>query len=495
MIRKVARSGVGLLPLAFLGLACARQGAPPGGTDDRRPPVVVEVEPDTFATVEAGMDRLRIRFNERISEQAATGPLDGVVEISPEIPGLRVEHDRHGLDIQIPGGLAPGLTYRVRILPAVRDMFGNPMAVPFEWIFSTGGPFTENAVVGQVWDRATGEFLEDVRVVLTPTTGPMPDTVPGPDTLRYVATSGADGLFALRVLPPESFRVTAFQDRNRNLASDWTEPVGEARVPELAPTDTAFLSIPLLLPDSTPAVLAQSQVLDSVSVRLVFDDNLDPTLSLDGVTVSLVRDTAAADSLEAARAEGDPEAAAGDSVGIPGVLRLFHAAEWVVYRDSVQAVADSLAALQAADSLAAAPDAADAAVEAGRDTVPSDTALAAPPARTLPAAGGAPGARPGQTGPGGPDPREVLPDGTPMPLPSLVILLDGPLPAGVPVRITVDGVTNLNGLPGGGGSVGAVWAPPPPPDTTVTDTAGVPDTLTAPPDTLRPGTLLLVPGR
>ena len=32
--------------------ACARQGAPPGGPEDLRPPVVVRTEPDTFATID-----------------------------------------------------------------------------------------------------------------------------------------------------------------------------------------------------------------------------------------------------------------------------------------------------------------------------------------------------------------------------------------------------------------------------------------------------------
>ncbi|MEJ2540345.1 MAG: Ig-like domain-containing protein, partial [Gemmatimonadota bacterium] len=125
---------VALLALGSGVVSCARQGAPPGGPEDRRPPVVISVEPDTFARVDPELDRLRIRFNERISRQATGGSLDQAVEISPEVPELEVKHDRQGLDIHIPGGLRPGLTYRVRITPAIRDMFGNPMAVPFEWM-------------------------------------------------------------------------------------------------------------------------------------------------------------------------------------------------------------------------------------------------------------------------------------------------------------------------------------------------------------------------
>lgn len=439
-----------------LAAACARQGAPTGGVQDRIPPVVVSVEPEPFAVVEPGTDRLRVRFNERISEQAGSGMLEDAVQISPEVAELEVEHKRDGLDIKIPGGLRPGVAYTIRIVPILRDMFGNPMAVPFEWAVSTGGDFSENAVVGQVWDRATGEYLRDVRVVMTP------DLREGEDTLRYAVTSGEEGLYALRTLPSGTFRLEAFQDRNRNRELDAGEPRGSVR-DSLGPADTLFRSLPILVPDTTAAVLAQAEVLDSLVVRLVFDDFVDPTVPVEGVAVTLGPDTAQVPPEQAGLV---PDSLRGDPEAIPAVARTFHEGEWFAYREALAAARDSLfrAAIDAARS-AGDTVRADSLAEAGPDPVPGGPVRAAGPG--------------GRGGPGG---GATLPDGSPRPAPSLVILLDGPLPAGISLLFRVEGVVNLNGLPGGGGAVPVMWVPqvaePAAADTTgvLPDSAAIPDT-------------------
>ena len=449
------------LGLGAVALSCARQGSPPGGPEDRFPPQVVSVEPDTFARVEPGVDELKVRFNERISEQAAGGRLENAVEISPEVPELRVDHDRHGLTIHVPGGLQPGLTYRVRVNTAIRDMFGNPMSVPFEWMFSTGGEFTRNAVVGQVWDRTTGDLLQDVRVVLEPAERP-----PGSDSLRYVSRSGEEGLFALRSVPAEGFRVVAFQDVNGNRERGGTEPWGETQIPGLGAADTVFLSIPLLVDDTTAAVAAQYEIEDSTTVRIIFDDYLDPSVPLDGVQVSL--GPVPPDS--AGEAPPQPEGP------LPEVSRILHEESWEAYRDSVRAVQDSLRALQRqarADSLAQVDSLA-------VDSLAADSlgARAAPPAVPQRPGIQVPGGLPGAAAAGRePPPPEVLPDGSPIPAPSLVLLLSGPLPPEIPVRVEIRGVTNLHGLLGGG-TLDVLWTPEPPdslpPDSLVPDTAGPP---------------------
>lgn len=458
MTRSRGVLGAAALGLLVVASGCARQGSPTGGPQDRRPPVVVSVEPDTFAVVRPGLDRLRVRFNERISEQAGAGGLAGAVLVSPEVAGVEVGHERSGLEIRIPGGLRPNRVYTIRILPVIQDMFGNPMAVPFEWAVSTGAPFTRNAVVGEVWDRATGDALDGIRVEFLPA---------GEDTLQHVAVSGSQGLYALRILPEGPFRLRAFQDRNQDRVLDPSEPAGFLS-DSLGPADTLFLSLPILLPDTTAAVLAQAEALDSTVVRLLFDDNLDPTVPVEEMLVTL---QPAPDSLL-------PEAADTVTVGpLPGVERVFHAFQWVAFRDSARAAADS--ALTAA---------VEAALTAG-DTARADSISQEGPA-PIPGGSGAAAQRgPGQ---GGAAAGERLPDGTPVPQPWVVVLLDGPLPPGVPVQVVLSGAVNLNGLPGGGGEVTAVWTPAPP-DTTAADSLALPDSLAvpdtgaAPPDTGRVG--------
>ncbi|MDT8341076.1 MAG: Ig-like domain-containing protein [Longimicrobiales bacterium] len=459
-MRRSATAAVLLAGATLFAGACARQGAPTGGPDDRMPPAVVSVDPEPFATVAPGTDRLRVRFNERISEQAGGGALENAVQISPEVARYSVDHKRDGLDIHIPGGLRPGATYTIRLLPVIRDMFSNNMVAPFEWALSTGGTFTGNAVAGQVWDRVTGEPAADLRVAL------VPEGESGPDTLRWVATSGQDGLYALRLLPPGPFRLEAFQDRNRNRVRDANEPQAVLR-DSLGVADTLFLDLPVLLPDTTPAALLRAELLDSMVVRLVFDDMLDPTVPVEAVRVSL---TAATDT--AAGAAAAPTPASGASV-IPDVARLFHESRWGRHRDSLAAAADTAHREAITQALAAG------------DTARADAlALEGPP----PVPGGERGGRRAAGARTGP-----LPDGSPPPATTLVVLLAGPLPMGVPVAFEADSVTNLNRLPDGGGRT-VVLRERPPPDTippATADTVPPADTArSAPPPllpALRPG--------
>lgn len=120
------------------GAACAQQGSPRGGPEDRRPPVVVSTTPDTFAIVPDFNGAIRFEFDERISEQVSGGTLDEAVIVSPRTGDLRVRHERRSIVIEVDGGFEPDRVYRVTLLPVIRDLFSNQMIDAFEIVFSTG---------------------------------------------------------------------------------------------------------------------------------------------------------------------------------------------------------------------------------------------------------------------------------------------------------------------------------------------------------------------
>ena len=120
-----------------LVVGCAQQGAPTGGPDDRRPPVVVATTPDTFAVVPDFSGPIRFEFDERISERVDGGTLDDAVVVSPRPAGLRVRHERRSLVIDVDGGFEPDRVYRVTLQPVIRDLFSNQMRDQFELVFST----------------------------------------------------------------------------------------------------------------------------------------------------------------------------------------------------------------------------------------------------------------------------------------------------------------------------------------------------------------------
>ncbi|NIP60989.1 MAG: hypothetical protein GWM92_21230, partial [Gemmatimonadetes bacterium] len=313
---------------AALG-SCARQGAPPGGPPDRRPPYVISTRPDTFAVVEAFRDPVVFRFSERISEQATSGSLDAAAVVSPATSQVRVEHGRDALEVTLLGGFRAGRVYRVTLRPVIRDMFGNVLQRPFELVFSTGGEFHPNTVAGLVEDRITGEAVAGARVDAAPAAGEAAG-----DTITYTSRTDEDGIFALRYLPPGEYVITAFEDRNRDGTADPFETRGSDTARLAGPADTLLRTIPILAADTTPARIAEAEAMDSSALRIATDDHLDPARSLEEVRVTLHRE------------EGRS----------PAVDSLLHAHEWA----ERQAVLDSLAAARA-------------------DTVAADTAGAAGP--------------------------------------------------------------------------------------------------------------------
>jgi len=429
--------------MALVG-GCARQAMPPGGPQDKRPPVVVATVPDTFAVVKDFSGPVVFRFDERISERVQGGSLDEAIVVSPITGRVRVHHGRQSLEVTVAGGFRPGLIYRVTLLPVIQDLFNNRLRDPFELVFSTGGALNASAVAGMVWDRITGRGVEPAEVLAYDTAQGVSEVG---DTLFHVARADSGGIYVFRYLPPGAYRLVAFQDRNRNHRPDGLETRGDAEV-TLSGPDTVILDVGVLAGDTTPARTARAEFLDSVTLQVSFDDYLDPLAPADSVRVTLAR---------------------GDSVPPGPTPRVAHVFDEEGYRAYVQALADSVVRL---DSLSVL-----------------DTALARLPRPDIPPA--LPGARRGT-----PPPR---PDGSPAPGRSLILLLDAAPEPNVPFVLDIEGVVNVNGLGGGGGRVSLIRVPPPPPEpppdtaafgdtARVRDTTALPDTTERPDTTARPDT-------
>ncbi|MGE0161212.1 MAG: Ig-like domain-containing protein [Gemmatimonadales bacterium] len=433
---------VGAFAATFLvGVAaCANQGAPPGGPVDVRPPVLVRTDPDTFATL-TDLDRpVRFYFDERISENVTGGTLDDAVTVSPRTGDVRVGHGRTSITVEVRGGFRPGLLYRVTLQPVIRDMFGNQLRDPFELVFSTGGSASPTAVAGQAWNRTTG----------APLGGALVQAV-SDDSLAYVSRADQEGIFVLRYLPDGPYRVTAFEDVDRDGVLDARETQGTENV-VVAAGDTLLVDVGALPSDTTPAALLSASALDSVTVALELDDYVDFESPAADVTV---------------RIDG-PQGPG------PSVARVYHERE---YSEMVEAVVDSLLRL---DSLDAAAQAAAAPPE---PAAPPDSAGAVADTTGGVAPTGPAGAPQGAAGrgagaarvPSRPAPPRLQSAGSraprggperPLPARRLVAVLESPLEVDVEYEVTLEGVVNVNGVPGGGGDATLVRraAPVPRPD-------------------------------
>ncbi len=496
------------LALASTGLSllasCARPGRPPGGPEDRAPPMVVSTWPDTFQRIEPTQDPAVIRFNERISESPVGGTLQDAVLVSPLTGDYEVGHSRAGLEISLPGGFREGLVYRIRVLPTVKDMFGNTMVEPFELVFSTGGAFEDNVLAGEVQDRITLQPVDGARVEAWPAPGDEErgeegtearEAAAGEERAReegqgtrrqraavrpvYVSRTDQDGIFVLRYLPSGSYDVTVYQDVNRNGEPNFTESQGDTAVTVRTTetgTDTVIASLTLLQPDTTPSELIRVDAQDSLTLFLAFSDYMDTGSPLTGVEVALRRATE-----EGERGEPGPEV---DRLLWEFQLDSLRAhADSVRAADSARAVADSLrtvldsletvlASLQAVAADTTRVDSITTRMEALREELEPPEAEEDPPEEER-----APEAEPE------PEPEPILPET------HFFALLAEPMAPGVLYRVTVTGVENLVGLGGGGGEAGVTWNPP---DTATADTvaadsaAAAPDTMAAPPDSVAP---------
>lgn len=432
--RRTARTW--LLPALLLlpTVGCARMEAPPGGPPDNVPPVVSSTSPDTFAVVEPFDGEVTFRFSERISERPTGGTLDEAVVVSPETGAVGVDHGRQSLEVSIEGGFRPNLVYRVRVLPVVRDMFGNPLVEPFELVFSTGAEFRRGVVGGEVLDRISGQPVDGARVHAAHGDPPGEER----DSVLHVGRTDSDGIFTLRYLPPGPYSVTVFDDQNRNREADGLEPRAERDVRLEGEADTVVLSLEVLAPDTTPPRIVGAEAVDSTTIHLETDDVLDPAESLDLVRVSLSREDG----------------------GAPARDTLLHEYEWEARRQALEeAAAEADADEPAADTVdGAAPDAAD-------DPAP-DPADDAPPGVDEPQA--PPDTVESPYDPGDPPRAEQ----------DLYLLLEEPLVPDVTYTVSVEGLENIAGATGGGGEAEVVYTPPPP-DTAAADTAdaapGAPD--------------------
>jgi hypothetical protein len=381
---------------------------PPGGLEDRTGPQVVETFPDTFAVLPAFDDEIRIVFDERISESTAQGTLDGAVIISPESGEVTVRHSSRELRVTMAGGFLPDEVYRVTLQPVVRDLFGNSPANAFEFIFSTGAEMTPTVLAGSIVDRITERPIEGARV--TARAEPPPGVVDQP-VATHVAHTDESGVYALRYVPSGRYEITAFVDQDRNGTANALEPVARGRE-VLNPADTVLLNFALLVPDTTPAIVRSVGVVDSLTLAVEFDDFLDPALELAGVSASL----------------------GPDSLGPVEVVTIIHERDYLdrqdVIRDSAY-VSDSIRFETEMERIEALRNAGD---SISADGLEAELRVPRPPAQ-----GNA---------------REL--QDRDLPKQVLYLLLADTLAPDRAYEVSVAGVTNINGVQGGGGTTEVV---------------------------------------
>jgi len=126
------------LILALVALAaCASASPPPGGPEDKIPPKLVKVSPDTNS-VNVRDKVVQFYFDETINDRGA-GPqeLDNFFLVSPSDGAARLSWHRSRIDISPRHGFRPNTAYMITMLPGLADLHNNLMKTGATVVFST----------------------------------------------------------------------------------------------------------------------------------------------------------------------------------------------------------------------------------------------------------------------------------------------------------------------------------------------------------------------
>lgn len=251
-----------LIPTAFIVAACASAGPPPGGAEDREPPRLVRVTPDTNA-VNVGAKVATFYFDETINDRGSDAQdVTNMFLVSPSDGTPKVSYHRSRIDVRPRHGFRPNTAYTITLLPGLSDLRSNVMKTGASLVFSTGPTIPTLRITGTAFDWVAGTPVP--RALIEATT---------PDSVVYLAQSDSLGRFTVGPLNPGSYLVRMTVDQNQNHRADRSESFDTLRVvaPHPAPVELLAASR-----DTLPARISSASVTDSTSLRVVFDRLLDP---------------------------------------------------------------------------------------------------------------------------------------------------------------------------------------------------------------------------
>jgi hypothetical protein len=254
-----------------VALACASAGAPPGGHDRKTPPEILSISPESGAT-NATIKEVEFKFDEVVSDRptGTAATLDQMFLISPQDGAPNVSWHRNRITIRPRKGFRPNTAYRVTLLPGLADLRGNTRRDGATILFSTGATFPPFSILGRVFDweqerPLPGAYIEAVSKADT--------------TLIFVAATDSLGRFDVGPLAAGEYRVRALLDQNSNRAVDPKEKwdTTSVRVEDTRPN----IELDVIARDSLPPAFSNVSAEDTVTLRLTFDQPLDPRQALD----------------------------------------------------------------------------------------------------------------------------------------------------------------------------------------------------------------------
>lgn len=197
-----------ILAAVALMLSCAKDLPPPGGPEDKTPPIIFTTSPLESEIQVATDSRIEIKFSERLEPKSASK----AVFISPPLrqePRIMVKGDR--LIIEPAEPLDSNRTYVITIGSSAADLHGNRLRNSLTLAFSTGEIIDSAEISGLVYQdlkprRDFSLFAYQVDDNLFDSLFQL-----RPD---YITQTGEDGEFHLRNLRMGEYFVIGVEDKD-----------------------------------------------------------------------------------------------------------------------------------------------------------------------------------------------------------------------------------------------------------------------------------------
>lgn len=271
------------LRLAFLVLAgaCASAGAPPGGPEDKAPPQVVKVTPDSGET-NAKVRAVEFQFDEVVNDRVS-GQGAGISQyflISPRNGATEASWHRSRITVRPKNGFRDNTAYRVTVLPGLADLRGNVRRDAMSVVFSTGANFPPFMLRGRVFDLAAQRPAPNAYVEAA---------VRGDTSVVYVGSADTSGTFAIGPIDANTYIVRAIIDQNANRALDRNEKWDSTTIIIGEQSTPFFFELTAIERDTVPPLIDNVTVVDTLTIRVSFDKYIDPVMPLQPVLVSVQR--------------------------------------------------------------------------------------------------------------------------------------------------------------------------------------------------------------
>lgn len=263
----------GFTSLLILLGACAKQAPPSGGPPDHTSPKVVWTIPAADSVGIGLKEKIQIGFSERMNHRL----VERAVFLSPR-PSNDPTFRWVGRELQIllAKGFRQDQTYLVTVGIESADLWGNRMVAPYSFAFGTGRVLNRSEILGQILLSSLGGSEKNYIWAYDLSEKQSPD--PGQKQPDFVTQTGKNGSYIFSRLGPGSYRIFAFEDRNRDRT--YTPSIDPIAVPSrdvLLSYKSVRIRLGMLrmvLRDTVPPTLLSIRATDERHVLLRFDEDV-----------------------------------------------------------------------------------------------------------------------------------------------------------------------------------------------------------------------------